>query len=219
MGDTTDVQFTQPIRYVEAMIALGRGDLPAARDAVAAGLAGGTLRAVRYAWPLVWLGMRVEADEATRCRDRREEVPAQTARHCAELARTAAQLATPAPSWRGYQALVAAEHARAAGTGEAAAWSQAVAAWQDADEPYPLAYALLRLAEAHCAAGEPAARCRAGPAGACHRGADRGRTYRRRGRRPGPPGPAQPGSGESAASRSRRPGQRRSRPTSWPGSG
>jgi DNA-binding CsgD family transcriptional regulator len=154
MGDTTDAQFTQPIRYVEAMIALGRGDLPAARDAVAAGLAGGTLRAVRYVWPLVWLGMRVEADEATRCRDRLEEVPAQTASRCAELAGTAAQLATPAPPWCGYQALVSAEHARAAGTEQAAAWSQAAAAWQGAEEPYPLAYVLLRLAEAYCADGE-----------------------------------------------------------------
>jgi DNA-binding CsgD family transcriptional regulator len=154
MGDTTDVQFIQPMRYAEAMIALGRGDLPTARAAVATGLAGGSLRAVRYAWPLVWLGMRVEADQATRSRDRREQVPAQTARRCAELAQTAAQLATPAPPWRGYQALVAAEHARAAGTGEATAWSQAVAAWQDAAEPYPLAYALLRLAKAHCATGD-----------------------------------------------------------------
>ena len=31
IGDTTDPQFTQPIRYAEAMIALGRGDLPGAR--------------------------------------------------------------------------------------------------------------------------------------------------------------------------------------------
>ncbi len=154
IGDTTDLQFTQPIRYAEAMIALGRGDLPAARGAVAAGLAGGTPSA-RHAWPLIWLGMRVEADEATRCRDRREQVPEGTAQRCAELARTAAQLATPAPSSHRYHALVAAEHARADGTGEAAAWSQAVAAWQSADEPYPLAYALLRLAEAHCAVGDP----------------------------------------------------------------
>jgi DNA-binding CsgD family transcriptional regulator len=153
MGDTTDVQFTQPMRYAEAMIALGRGDLPAARDAVAAGLAGGTPSA-RYAWPLLWLGMRVAADEATRSRDRREKVPVEIARRCAELARTAAQLPIPAPPARGYQALVAAEHTRAAGAEETAAWSRAVAAWQDADEPYPLAYALLRLAEAHCAAGD-----------------------------------------------------------------
>jgi len=154
MRDTTDVQFTQPIRYIEAMIALGRGDLPAARDAIAAGLAGATLRAARYAWPLLWLGMRVEADAAIRSRDRREEVPAQATQRCAELARTAAQLPAPAPPSRGYQALAAAEHARAAGTGEAAAWSHAVAAWQSGEEPYPLAYALLRLAEAHCATGD-----------------------------------------------------------------
>ena len=154
IGDTNDPQFTQPIRYAEAMIALGRGDLPAARDAVAAGLAGGTPSA-RHAWPLIWLGMRVEADEATRCRDRREQVPEGTAQHRAELAGTAAQLTIPAPSSPRYHALVAAEHARAEGTGEAAAWAQAVAAWQSADEPYPLAYALLRLAEAHCAVGNP----------------------------------------------------------------
>ena len=154
IGDTTDPQFTQPIRYAEAMIALGRGDLPAARDAVAAGLAGGTPSA-RHAWPLIWLGMRVEADEAIRCRDRREQVPEGTAQHCAELARTAAQLAISAPSSPRYHPLVAAEHARADGMGEAAAWSQAVAAWQSADEPFPLAYALLRLAEAHCAVGDP----------------------------------------------------------------
>jgi ATP/maltotriose-dependent transcriptional regulator MalT len=154
MRDTTDVQFTQPMRYIEAMIALGRGDLPAARAAIAAGLAGATLRAARYAWPLIWLGMRVEADEATRSRDRREKVPAESARRCAELARTAAQLPAPAPPSRGYRALMAAERARAAGEDEAPAWSQAVAAWQSVEEPYPLAYALLRLAEAHCATSD-----------------------------------------------------------------
>ncbi len=154
MGDTTDVQFTQPLRYAEAMIALGRGDLPAARDAVAAGLTGRTPRAARYAWPLLWLGMRVEADDATRHRDLREQVPARTEQRCAELTRTAAEFATPSPGTRGYQALVAAEHARAAGADQAAAWSQTVAAWQSTDEPYPLAYAQLRLAEAHCAVGD-----------------------------------------------------------------
>ena len=42
--------------------------------------------------------------------------------------------------------------------GQAAAWAAAVAAWRAAGEPYPLAYALLRLAEAHGgAADRPAA--------------------------------------------------------------
>jgi ATP/maltotriose-dependent transcriptional regulator MalT len=170
IGDTTDPQFTQPIRYAEAMIALGRGDLPAARDAVAAGLAGGTPSA-RHAWPLIWLGMRVEADEATRCRDRREQVPEGIAQHRGELARTAARLAITATSSPRYHALVAAEHARADGRGEAAAWSQAVAAWQSADEPYPLAYALLRLAEAHAAAGD--AQSATGPVQQAHAIAER----------------------------------------------
>jgi ATP/maltotriose-dependent transcriptional regulator MalT len=155
MGDTTDVQFTQPMQYADALIALDKGDLPAARDAIAAGLGSGPLPGTaRYAWPLLWLGMRVEADEATRSRDRRERVPAENTQRCAELARIAAQLAAPALPSRGYQALVAAEHARATGTDETRAWSEAIAAWQRAGEPYPMAYALLRLAEAHCATGD-----------------------------------------------------------------
>ena len=103
--------------------------------------------------------MRIEADEAVRCRDRHEDVPAACAQRCDELAAIAAQLSVPAPPFRGYQALAAAEHARAGGAGGVPAWSAAAAAWQSADEPYPTAYALLRLAEAHSAAGdwEPAA--------------------------------------------------------------
>jgi DNA-binding CsgD family transcriptional regulator/tetratricopeptide (TPR) repeat protein len=153
MGDTTDVQFTLPMRYAEALIALSSGDLPAARDAVAVDLTGRTPRAARYAWPLLWLGMRVEADDATWYRDRREPVPARTAQRCGDLTEIAAQAATPSPASRGYQALMAAEYARAARAGEVTAWSLAVAAWQEVDEPWPFAYALLRLAEAHCAAG------------------------------------------------------------------
>ncbi len=156
MGGTNDMQFTQPMRYTDAMIALGRGDLAAAREAVAAALEGEVLSwAGRYAWPVLWLAMRIEADAATRFRDRREEVPAASAARCAELARAAAQFATPAPSAEGYRALTAAERARAQGSGEAAAWSAAVSAWQRAGEPYPHAYALLRLAEAGLAAGRP----------------------------------------------------------------
>jgi DNA-binding CsgD family transcriptional regulator/tetratricopeptide (TPR) repeat protein len=155
MGDTTDVQFIQPMRYAEALIGLGRGELRSARDAVTAGLSGGTPSwDARYVWPLLWLGMRTEADDAVRHRDRREDVPAAIAQRSAELAAIAAQLALPAPPSAGYQALVRAELARAAGTADARAWMTAVAAWRSADEPYPLGYALLRLAEVHSAAGD-----------------------------------------------------------------
>ncbi len=155
LGQTTDIQFTQPMWYAEALIELGRGDLLAAREAVTTGLADAELpESARFVWPVLWLGMRVEADEATRCRDRREDVPPEVAERCAALARIAAQLASPAASSHGYRALLGAEHRRA-GTDDAGAWAAAVAAWQQADEPYPLAYALLRLAEAH---GETGAR-------------------------------------------------------------
>jgi hypothetical protein len=104
------------MRYADAMIALGRGDLGAAREAVAAGLAGAPLSwDARYAWPLLWTGMRVAADEAAGFRYRREPVAAQLTRGCADLAAAAEQLATPAPPSRGYRALVAAEQARRPG--------------------------------------------------------------------------------------------------------
>ncbi len=77
VGDVPDYQFSQPVRYISALIALGRGDLAAARDAVTDGvrLPSTDLMAANYTWPLVWLGMRTEADEAERLRARRREIP------------------------------------------------------------------------------------------------------------------------------------------------
>jgi ATP/maltotriose-dependent transcriptional regulator MalT len=154
---TVDPQFTQPLRYVAALIAVHQGDLTRARNAVATGIGDASEEwTSRYAWPVVWLAMRTEADDATRYRDRREDVPAASTARCAELAGVAARLATTAPALAGYGRLVAAEHARAAGTATAAEWAAAVAAWRAAEEPYPLSYALLRRAEAHVTAGETA---------------------------------------------------------------
>jgi DNA-binding CsgD family transcriptional regulator len=156
IGDTGDAQFTQPMRYVAAMIALGGGDLAAARDAITAGLGDDAahLWSSRYTWPVLWLGMRIEADEATRFRDRREEVPARVAERCADLARIAADQMTPSPALVAYRTLLAAEQARAGGTARASDWASAVEAWRRAAEPYPLSYALLRFAEATVAAGD-----------------------------------------------------------------
>ena len=155
LGDTVDVQFLQPMHYIGALIALGRGDRAGARDAVAAGLAGGSASwRSRYAWPLLWLGTRIQADEATLARDRREDIPAVGRQRRKELAAVAEGLPAPTPATAGYQALTAAEQARAAGAGDPDLWAAAVAAWRSAGEPYPLAYALLRLAEAHMAADD-----------------------------------------------------------------
>jgi len=155
IGDTVDIQFIQTLRYTTGMIALATADIAAARRAVTEGLPEMTRPGgARYAWPLLWLGMRIEADDATRHRDRREPVPGEITDRCARLADIAAEVQTPAPGWEAYRELTAAEHARAGGIGTPATWLAAVSAWRRAAEPYPLCYALLRLAEAHTAAGD-----------------------------------------------------------------
>jgi ATP/maltotriose-dependent transcriptional regulator MalT len=155
VGDTRDIQFTLPLRYVAAMIALGQGDTAAARGTVMDGLPGAkTEWTARYAWPLLWLGMRVEADDATRHRDRHEAVPGDLADRCAVLARAAADMQVPSASCAAYRELVAAERSRAAGQDTPVTWTAAVSAWENAEDAYPLCYSRLRLAEALTAAGD-----------------------------------------------------------------
>ena len=126
LGETTDIQFAQPVAYNAALIALGSGDRQAARESVAAGLASGTdVWGSRYAWPLLWLGLRVEAEEVISSRDRRQDVPPASEQRRAELAATAANLLTKTPPAIGYQAMAAAEQSR--GDGPAGAIGCAVA--------------------------------------------------------------------------------------------
>src|SRR6266702_369547 len=159
MSDTTDYQVAQPARYITALIALGLGDLAAARNAADAGLrlpGADLLYGARYTWPLVWLGTRAEADEADRLRARHREIPERITARCAELARIAADLPAPSqfPVLLAYRSLVTAEHARAIGPPDGNAWAAAADAWRAVGNPYQLSYALLRLAEARLAAGD-----------------------------------------------------------------
>ena len=89
---------------------------------------------MRYAWPLVWLGRRIEA-----------QAPQEGAAPD-DLATT---LDAPTPRARAYRALAEAE------TG--GDWEAAVTAAREAAHPYLLAYALLRRAERLCERGERAA--------------------------------------------------------------
>ena len=155
LGQTRDEQYALTLLYADALVALGRGDLDAARRLTADGLTdyGGAMSG-RYVWPVLWLACRTEADGATRARDRREEVPDGTAARYQKLASLAADLTAPNAASRGYRALVTAELVRAAGEVDVTAWQAAAEAWQTAAEPYPLAYAWLRLAEVAAAAGD-----------------------------------------------------------------
>jgi len=157
LGSTTDLQFVLPLGYITATVALGRGDLAAAREAVAGCLpAEAFVWTARYVWPLLWLGMRTEADEGVRARDRHETVPEQSAARHQVLAALAAELPAAAPTARGYRALFEAEQARFRGQEDPRPWSAAVTAWEAAEEPYPLAYTWLRRAESESAHGDRA---------------------------------------------------------------
>ncbi|MEV6925821.1 AAA family ATPase [Dactylosporangium sp. NPDC051485] len=168
-GDGVDVQFTAPMVYIEAELARGRGDLTAARQRLQAELHGpitGTY--VRYAWPLLWLGMRIEADTAagTPAPD-----AAIIARRDALQALAATVQATTLPA-RAYRTLVAAEAARLDHHDEIAAWQDAVAATRAADEALLLCYSLFRLAEAQATDPATGAEAATATAAQCLRLAD-----------------------------------------------
>ena len=149
------MQFVLPLGYVTAAAALGQGDLAAARAAVAGCLPDEPfVWGARYTWPLLWLGIRIEADEAVRARDRRVAVPGQSVARHQVLAAGVAGLPAATPPARGYRALFEAEQGRFLGQDDPLLWSAAVSEWEVAQEPYPLAYTWLRRAESESAAGD-----------------------------------------------------------------
>jgi DNA-binding CsgD family transcriptional regulator/tetratricopeptide (TPR) repeat protein len=148
LRNSAAAQFTLPLAVVEAELARSGGDLDDAATVVARALAGvDEGEEPRYKWPLLSLGARIEAERALAAHD--EGRPADDAERRAAAVREEAER-TPAttPADRGHLALVQAEHARATREGEAEAWAAAVAACRPMNEPLPLAYALMRHAEA-----------------------------------------------------------------------
>jgi DNA-binding CsgD family transcriptional regulator/tetratricopeptide (TPR) repeat protein len=150
LGESREPQFTQALIYIEAEAARASGSLAEAAAQVADGLADiSPAWSARYAWPLVWLGARIDADAAMLARDRREPVPA-PAVVPAEAALESLVRAT-APATLAYRAMAHAERARASGEPAVGPWREAVDAWEEATDAWPLAYARYRLAEALCA--------------------------------------------------------------------
>jgi ATP/maltotriose-dependent transcriptional regulator MalT len=134
-------QYTTLITSTRTELARVRGDIEAARSSVREVLetdmrAGGE----GHRWPLLWLAFRIEPEAPTAMADR-----------VSVLAEAAAKLPATTPPARAYRALAAAEHARVAG--EPARWAEAIDVCRDGGDPYLIAYALLRSAEADVAAG------------------------------------------------------------------
>jgi DNA-binding CsgD family transcriptional regulator len=152
---TPAAQFALPLVWIEAELARSAGDLDGAGTVIERGLgreAAGEDH--RYKWPVMSLAMRIEAERALRTRDGGEETSAAAEERAAALLRDAASMPPTTPSDRGHLALVQAEHARLRAAGEVEVWGEAVAACRLMNEALPLAYALLRSAEALSAAGE-----------------------------------------------------------------
>lgn len=146
LAKATGRQYAGPLAWVEAELARSGGELERGRLAILRGLADASSGdSDRYLWPLVWLGARIDAEQslaggAKRASSARE----QDAIDFAELSET---MATQVPVDGGYRAMLRGELARKAGVGEQVAWREAIAHCRAMNEPYPLAYSLMRLAE------------------------------------------------------------------------
>ena len=135
-----------------AELALWRGDLEQAKQLVVQAV---PLVATdpRYAAPIYALGLRVEADRAELARARH---PGQLAfddgtatallRRLGEAA--ASPVAAGVPELAAWRATALAERTRQDGRPDPAAWAAAVVAWERLGQPYHLAYACFRQAEA-----------------------------------------------------------------------
>lgn len=154
LGRSTSAQFSLPIAWLDAELHRAAGDLDRARISVRQGLATPDADAVdRYRWPLAWLGMRIEAQDAQAARSIGQPVPQEAQQRVRELSELTAQLIVRSPPDRCYRTLVEAERARFANQDEVGAWRSAADAWREVNEPFPLAYALLRQASALAADG------------------------------------------------------------------
>jgi DNA-binding NarL/FixJ family response regulator len=149
LGTSRETQFSHSLAYIDAEAARARGDLTAAAEIVIDGLGELSAWSARYAWPLIWLGARIEADSAVLSRDRNESPPRP---FLADAARPGGPTEL-SPVVAAYQAMTTAEQLRRDGEPAADAWRDVVAAWEETDDAWPTAYARYRLAEALCAEG------------------------------------------------------------------
>jgi DNA-binding NarL/FixJ family response regulator len=137
------VQYSFARAFAAAEMARALGDAAGAREVLRGALEHDVAPIARYSWQLVWLGLRVEAEAS-------EPVPERVA----ALEALSRELPAATPPALAYQALAAAESARMAD--HDAGWAEAIAATRSAGDPYLVAYALLRHAEAVCAAADRA---------------------------------------------------------------
>ncbi len=148
-------QFALPLAVVEAEFARSGGELGSAKEIISRALARGEVdEEHRYRWPALSLAARIEAELGLSDADRGRGESEDSRRRMAALLEEAEATPATTAADRGHLALVKAERARMLGAGEVEAWADAVGAARAMNEPYPLACALLRHAEAAVAVAD-----------------------------------------------------------------
>jgi ATP/maltotriose-dependent transcriptional regulator MalT len=147
-----EAQHAGPLFAGLAELALWRGDLEQAKQLVAEAVPPVAANP-RYAAPLYGLGVRVEADRAELARARHPGSPAgDDGTATALLERLGQAAAGPAaagiPELAAWHATALAERTRQEGQSDPAAWAAAATGWERLGQPYRLAYARYRHAEA-----------------------------------------------------------------------
>lgn len=147
-------RYRVPLLTLRAGLAMWRRRPDLARDLVDQGLQelrGGS-DDVWVVAPLVWHGLRAEAESAALVGRVSGSPSPQLQRLRAHMQALDRQAARAVPAIRegvtGYLELCEAEETRAAGRSDPDAWEQCARTWQRQHHPYPAAYAQLRLAEA-----------------------------------------------------------------------
>jgi len=159
------LQFQLPLAQLETELLLAKGRLA---DAVAASAAAADrfdlARHPRYSWPLLTTAARACGGASQPIAVARGRAPADQARELLGRLRTlAGKMHASGPVERASQLTFTAETDSAVGEGPTrprdgraalANWDGAAAAWETLSQPYPLAIALLRAAEAALTAGD-----------------------------------------------------------------
>ena len=182
MVKTIDPPYQAPLSEIAAELALWRGRPDDARDAVVTGLL--QLQDVDDPWfaaPLLWLGLRAQADaaaDATAHGDREADARARQAG--ADLLARARSLLDGlefvAIVTHAYVCLCEAEADRLTRTDARQSWERAVAAWESIGHPFSESYARWRLRRSTARSPALARWRRVSGAGARGRGADRCRS-------------------------------------------
>ena len=140
-----------PLATLRAGLAMWRRETPAARIAVRDGLSS-VGRDTDDAWllaPLIWHGLRTEADAAARSEEVDQELVRTLTATAADLREQAARAASSIRRWvEGYALLNAGELSRIAAKSDPGAWQLAAQLWDGHRQPYPATYARFRESEA-----------------------------------------------------------------------